>query len=245
MSWQSAGAFVWHEADVDPTVLGMTMRTNGFGWVAIRIHDGVESDPVAGRWIERFRAASGLPVGGWGVLRDRPEDEARLASSRVDHLRLAFYVANAEAEYSYTGPDGPSEERSGRSQRFVRAFRELQPSLPAGLSSYCRPDLHDLDWDAWRAAGLVFLPQAYVNQLGAGVAPTQCVQGAAHDFTREQVHPTIGTFRGAVELPSPEQYAGMLDEAGTIGFSLYLAETTPEESWRAFGTAITASGIAR
>src|SRR5438876_587820 len=46
MSWRSAGAFVWHETDVDPTLLGREMRGNGFGWVAIRIHDGPSPDPV-------------------------------------------------------------------------------------------------------------------------------------------------------------------------------------------------------
>jgi hypothetical protein len=115
----------------------------------------------------------------------------------------------------------------------------------AGLSSYCRPSLHDLNWKAWRAGGFVFLPQAYVNQLGVAVTPSTCVASAARYFPRELVHPTVGTFRGPADLPSASEYVSMLTRAGTVGFSVYLAETTSPESWRAFGAGIARSGIAR
>lgn len=245
MSWRSAGAFVWHETDVDPAALGQEMRANGFGWVAIRIHDGLASDPVDPTWIERFRAASGLPVGGWGVLRDQPQQEAQLASSLIGRYGLDFYIADAEAEYAYSGVDGPSSTRFARSEQFVAAFRALHPDLPAGLSSFCRPDQVDLDWAAWQRAGFVFLPQAYVSQLGPAAAPALCVQGAARYFPKEDVHPTLATYRDVHALPSPAAYSRMLAQAGTVGFSLYLAEVamTPP-SWQAYGKAIAQLRIA-
>ena len=48
MAWSGAGAFVWHETDVAPEVLGAQLRENGFSWVAVRLHDGLAVDPVEG-----------------------------------------------------------------------------------------------------------------------------------------------------------------------------------------------------
>ena len=246
MSWQSAGAFVWHETDVDPGILGPALRDNGFGWVAVYLHDGLTEDPVEADWVRRFRLASGLPVGGWGVLRAEPRREAELADALVRRYGLDFYIANAEAEYGYTGPAGPDGVRYRRSQRFVAAFRGLQPSLAAGLSSYCRADMHDLDWGAWRAAGFVFLPQAYVNDLGPAATPAVCARAAQAFFPVEAVHPTIGMHPGQSSSLGAATYASLLDRAGTTGFSVYLAETrmTPEE-WQSLGSAILQLGIAR
>jgi hypothetical protein len=42
MSWDEAGAFVWHESDVSPEVLGQELRHNGFGWVAVFLYDGTD-----------------------------------------------------------------------------------------------------------------------------------------------------------------------------------------------------------
>jgi hypothetical protein len=244
MSWQAAGAFVWHETDISPEALGVELRDAGFGWVALRVHDGLTEDPVDGDWIGRFRRASGLPVGGWGVLREHPALEAALANELVARHSLDFYVANAEAEYGFTGPDGLSEERFGRSRAFVDAFRREQADLPAGLSSYCRPDLHDLDWEAWRDGGFVFLPQAYVNDFGFHAAPTACAEAAESVFG-SAVHPTIGSYEGVRASVSPERYTRLLDRAGTLGFSVYLAETgMTGHEWRVLGESIGADGIA-
>jgi hypothetical protein len=246
MSWEAAGAFVWHENDVDPGILGTELRDNGFGWAVVLVHDGTTEDPVEADWVRRFRDASGLPVGGWGVLRAEPRREAALADALVRRYGLDFYVANAEAEYGYTGSDGQSGARYRRSRSFVRAFRALQPALPAGISSYCRADMHDLDWAAWRDAGFVFLPQAYVNDLGEAASPAECVRGALAFFPASAVHPTVGMHPGQLGSLDAATYAPLLASAGTTGFSVYLAETrmTPEE-WRAFGTAIGTLAIAR
>jgi hypothetical protein len=246
MSWESAGAFVWHETDVDPGILGAEMRDNGFGWVAVFLHEGTTEDPVVDDWVRRFRVASGLPVGGWGVLRSQPRLEAQLADGLVRRYGLDFYIANAESDYEYSGPSGFDGSRYMRSRRFVRAFRALEPSLPAGLSSYCRADMHDIDWEVWQKAGFVFLPQAYVNDLGAQATPTACARGARGFFPAADVHPTIGMHPGVRSSLTAAAYAPLLARAGTVGFSVYLAETrmTPDD-WRALGGAIRQLAIAK
>ena len=244
LAWRSAGAFVWHTDGIDPTRLGQEMRANGFGWVALRIHDGRSADQVDSDWIAQFRRASGLPVGGWGVLREQPGLEARLAGSMVEKLGLDFYIADAEMEYEYSNQSGHSAQRYGRSAAFVNAFRAVEPDLPGALSSYCRADTHDIDWSTWRGAGFAFMPQAYVDQFGPVAAPAACAAGAAGFFAPGEVHPTVGTFPTSRPIPSAAAYAAMLNAAGTVGFSLYLAETTPDTAWRAYGQAIASLGIA-
>jgi hypothetical protein len=246
-SWTAAGAFVWHETDVEPTLLGRILREAGFGWVAVRLHDGTVEDPVEADWVYRFRLASGLPVGGWGVLRTDPEAEAGLASELVTRYGLDFYVANPEVEYEFSGLDGPSDERSGRSSRFVTAFRGLRASpFPLGLSSYCRPDHHDIDWASWRRGGAAFLPQAYVNDIGSEGSPPACVAASRGVFPPEDVHPTIGMPVGRAGTVDVATYVELLARAGTVGFSVYLAETRMSDTdWRALGAAIDQRGIAR
>jgi hypothetical protein len=237
---------VWHETDLEPTLLGHVLRDSGFGWVAVRLHDGLQEDPVEANWVYRFRLASGLPVGGWGVLRTDPEQEATLASELIGRYGLDFYIANPEVEYEFSGAGGPSSERSGRSARFVSTFRSLRPApFPVGLSSYCQPDRHDLDWAAWRHAGFVFLPEAYVNDIGAEGAPAECVAHAQGVFPRAEIHPTIGMHVGAEGVLDVGTYIDLLALAGTVGFSVYLAETRMTDAdWRALGAAISARGIA-
>jgi hypothetical protein len=245
-SWNAAGALVWHETDVEPTLLGRTLRDAGFGWVAVRVQDGTAEDPVEADWVYRFRLASGLPIGGWGVLRTQPEAEATLGSELVARYGLDFYVADAEAEYEFSGVDGPSDERSGRSSRFVGTFRTLRPSpFPLGLSSYCRPDHHDIDWESWRRAGAVFLPQAYVNDVGAEGSPPACVAASRGVFALDEIHPTIGMHIGVQGTVDAATYVALLAQARTVGFSVYLAETRMTDAdWRALGAAIDQRGIA-
>jgi hypothetical protein len=243
--WQTAGAFVWHETAVDPEQLGRELHDNGFGWVAVELHDGTRIDPVEGDWLRRFREASGLPVGGWGVLRTEPEAEAQLASSLLDRYSLGFYIADAESEYKYSGDDGASAARYGRSRRFVDTFRALRSDFPVAVSSYCRADRENIDWKAWASAGFDFMPQAYVNDFGDYVTPAACAEGAAGYFPAEAVHPTIGMYPGQQDVTSPETYANLLQSAHTVGFSVYLAEThMASNAWSVLGSAISDLGIA-
>src|SRR5262245_32315660 len=129
--WSGAGAFVMNEGNIDPKTLASQLKANGFRWAAFLLHDGLTTDPIDAAWIQRFRAASGGTVllGGWGVNREHPEAEAALAAQLVDRYDLPFYIANAELEYKYSGDDGYSAERFGRSRRFVEAFRARKPGL--------------------------------------------------------------------------------------------------------------------
>ena len=246
--WQTAGVFVWHEAAVDPETLGREMKDNGFGWVAVQLHDGLSVDPVEDDWVARFRAASGgLPVGGWGVLRTDPVGEAQLAESLVQRNSLDFYIADAEAEYKYSSDTGYSGVRYARSHQFVDTFRAGLPDLPAAVSSYCRADREDIDWQSWADGGFDFLPQAYVNDLGGYVTPEACTDGASKWFPADAVHPTIGIYKSHVDDATPDAYTRLLAAAHTIGFSVYLAETQQKDpqGWDVYGNAIKDLGIAR
>ena len=82
---------------------------------------------------------------------------------------------------------GYSDARYARSQQFVEAFRSGLPGMPAAVSSYCRADREDIDWQSWADGGFDFLPQAYVNDLGDYVTPEACTQGAEKWFSAEAV----------------------------------------------------------
>ena len=237
--WSGAGAFVMNEGNIDAKTLASQLKANGFRWAAFLLHDGLTTDPIDGAWIQRFRAAAGGAVllGGWGVNRENPEAEAALAAQLVDRYDLPFYIANAELEYKYSGDDGYSAERFGRSRRFVEAFRSRQPGLTAAVSSFCHARNHDIDWAVWRDAGFDFLPQAYANDFGADFGPDRCAESAADAFPMDRVHPTVGTYPSAFRV-SAEQYVTMLSRSVTTGFSLYLAEVDMTAAkWKAYGRA--------
>ncbi len=247
MSWQHAGGIVWHSGDVDPTWLGQQMRAAGFGWVAVFLGENDAALPPDPGWIERFRLASGLPVGGWGVLGEDPAADAAQAAQLIQQDSLSFYIADAEEPYGYTDGTTQSDVRLARSQQFVSAFRAAEPILPAAVSSYCRPDEHDLDWSAWANGGFQFLPQAYVNDFGPAADPAACAAGAARFFPLSRVHPTIGSYHGVHQgFVPPQQSAQLLADAHTTGFSIYPAEVNMSaEDWQAFGRAIAELHIAR
>lgn len=246
MSWRSAGGIVWHLGDVDPTWLGQQMRDAGFGWVAVFLGASDTATPPDPGWIARFRAASGLPVGGWSVLGDDPATDAAAAVQLIRQDGLSFYIADAEEPYGYTDGTTQSDERLARSHEFVAAFRAAEPSLPAAVSSYCRPDEHDLDWAAWARGGFAFLPQAYVNDFGSNVDPATCVSAAARFFPRSRVHPTVGSYQGRRGFLAPQDFVRLLASAHTTGFSIYPAEVgMSAEDWQAYGRAIADLHIAR
>jgi hypothetical protein len=244
-SWDKAGGLVYHPDSIDPAQLGREMRGAGFGWVAVFLGDGPDVSSPDASWVERFRAASGLAVGGWSVLRDDPVGEARAASAAITAGGLSFYIADAEAEYAYTNDGAQDPSRYARSRQFVQTFRSLLPTLPAGVSSYCRPDEHDLDWAAWIHGAFVFLPQAYVNDFGQAASPAACVIGAAGRFARADVHPTVGSYQGVLGFVAPAEYVHELAAAKTVGFSIFPAEVgMSADDWQVYGQAIATLGIA-
>lgn len=233
MSWDDAGALVVHTDSVDPTQLGQEMRSAGFGWLAVDLAN------LDGTWVDRFRTASGLPVGGWSVLQNDPATDAAAAAQAVQQNNLAFYIADAEQPYAYTQGALRSDAGYAASKQFVDAFRAAEPSLAAAVSSFCRPDQHDLDWSAWVNGHFEFLPQAYVNDFGLSVAPAACVLGAAKWFPPARVHPTIGSYQGLRGIVSPARWIALLRAAHTTGFSIYPAEAgMSPESWQAYGAVL-------
>jgi hypothetical protein len=234
MSWQSAGAFVVHTHDADPEWLGQTLRAAGFGWVAVYVGQAGSADPPDQGWIQRFQQASGLPVGGWSSLGNDPSADAAFAVSAIHQYGLSFYIADAEESY---------QADPQRSQQFVAAFRAAEPGLTAGLSSYC--NAQGIGLGPWAQAGFAFLPQAYVNDFGAGVAPAACVREAAPYYGPAQIHPTVASYDGQLGWVSPQRFSRLLAQAGTVGFSVFTAETAmPAEKWQAYGDAIRALHIA-
>lgn len=233
MSWNNAGVFVWHTHDVDPTWLGQQLRRAGFGWAAVYLGSAGNVQPIDPGWVTRFIEASGLPVGGWSSLAGYPHADAGFAATQLQRNGLTFYIANAEVSY---------QAKPGASQQFVTRFRQLEPTLTAGLSSLC--DAQGIGLQPWASAGFAFLPQAYVNDFGGSVSPAQCLRTAA-PFASSQVHPTVGSYHGQKGWVTPAQYAQLLAQAGTTGFSVYLAETNmPAQSWQAYGQAIKTLHIA-
>jgi hypothetical protein len=233
MSWSNAGAMVWHTHEVDPQWLGQQLRSAGFGWVAVYLGSAGNAEPIDPGWVTRFIEASGLPVGGWTSLAGYPHADAGFAVSQLKRNGLSFYIANAEASY---------QSKPGASQEFVDRFRTLEPTMTAGLSSLC--DAQGIDLQPWAVAGFAFLPQAYVNDFGSAVLPAECVRTAS-PFSPSQVHPTVGSYHGQKGWVTPQQYSRLLAQAGTTGFSVYLAETNmPATSWQAYGQAIRTLHIA-
>jgi len=99
--------------------------------------------------------------------------------------------------------------------------------------------------DGSGSGGAVFLPEAYVNDIGAEGDPAGCVAAAAGAFPRGEIHPTIGMHIGARGTVDVATYVELLARAGTVGFSVYLAETRMTDTeWRALGRAIGERGIA-
>lgn len=245
-SWDGAGAIVWHLGDAAPTELGAELRSAGFDWIAVYFGGpGDPTTPDPGE-LDSLRVASGLPVGGWSVLGGNPAGDAANAVAAVKADNLAFYIADAEAPYGYTNGASKSGARYGRSKQFVDAFRAAEPSLPAGVSSYCRPDEHDLDWSAWAAGQFVFLPQAYVNDFGSAAAPAVCVSGASRWFAAANVHPTVGSYSGVHGFVAPTTFTQLLAQAHTTGFSVYPAEVgMSAQDWQTYGNAIASLGIAK
>src|SRR5215204_2022609 len=150
------------------------LAEHGFGYFAVKAHDGTKPYKRNQRHIEAYARAArrhGLAFGLWGYLKaENAVGEARFAAELVRKYDAEFYFADCEGEY----------ERATEpvSKRFATTFRRELPHLPAALSSFGRVDLHpDIDWGVWREHDFEFHPQAYEcdnHQL----TPARCVAAA-------------------------------------------------------------------
>lgn len=249
--WKTPGMFVWHAGAFPADIAVEKLKAQGIKWVALQITDGMTVNDETTRelqagYIQKLHAA-GIQVGFWGVNRNEPEAEARLAADQVKQWGADFYIANAEFEYKYTDPQGkPDPVAFERSKRWVDTFRKALPDLPASISSYGRADMADLDWKVWRDNGFDWLPQAYLNEFDIN-DPKLCVDGAVKaGWPRDRVHPTLGIWGGGQSrIVSAAEYVERLRAAGSVGFSSYLAEQTPESDWHVLGQAIAQGDLAQ
>ena len=224
MSWLAAGAFVWHETDVDPGLLGEALRDNGFGWVAVYLHDGVTEDPVEADWVRRFRARQRSADRRLGSAPDR--SAARRRDSRTSSCAATAWTSTSRTRRPSTGTAGRparTARDTGARPPSSTAFRRLQPTLPAGLSSYCRADMHDLDWaclarrpasrSSHRHTSTTWEPRPRPSRLRPRCARRLPSRGSAPDDRHAP---------RAAQLAGCGRYAPLLDRAGTTGFSVYL-----------------------
>jgi hypothetical protein len=234
--WQRRGVLIWNlENSIPESVAQLAKWGPEYGWkvAAIKVHDGQfryqgESkrnlDPS--RW--KVLRDAGWTVGAWGWNTEEPEAECDLIYELWTQLRFSFYIADAEAPYEYSiGPGKFSPEQYGRSKRFVHRFREHFPSLPAAITSYGLASLHDIDWHAWRAGGFRFLPQAYFNE-SAQLDPATCYRVGGRYFPQSWVHPMIGVYAGARGWIPLNQWRTLLEDAGSLGFTVFPASGMSE-----------------
>jgi hypothetical protein len=224
--FQGAGVFLDNPGNLPgPWGLADDLQAAGFTWIAFHVHNGLwqlDADPG---WIQIFRD-HGLAVGGWGYEEEHPLIDAVLADLAVKRYGLDFYIADAEAPYEQT------KKLHGwkRSKTFVDEFRQLEPTLPAALTTYGgapAPWVIPIDYAAWRGAGFDLLPQAYYNQFPKVYRPDMTVDHAKRaGWPIERVHPVIGVYR---KYPAAN-YVPLLEAAGTQGFSVWLADqATPAD----------------
>jgi hypothetical protein len=231
--WNGAGVFVADPRNLPgPWGLADSLAASGFTWVALELHDGTHALPVDPMWVETLRE-HGLAVGGWGVERTRPVAEAGVATRLVARFGLDFYIANAEAPYK------ADIGRWIRSSQFTTAFRALAPTLPAALATYGAAtgrNVLPIDFAAWRRAGFDLLPEAYYNQFREYRPDLTVAHALRAGWPLDRVHPIVGVYR---RYPAG-RYVPLLRRAGTIGFSVFLADQARRSDYLALGRAIAA-----
>lgn len=217
--FSGAGVFVDNPQDFpDPATVAGWLQAAHFTWIALHIDDVGTLDWTDPTWIPTMRA-HGIHVGIWGVESLDPIAGAAIANLAIDLYAPDFYIADAEAPYM-------GKKRSTgweRSEMFVRAFRAMQPSLPAALvtlGAATAPYVLPIDYAAWRNAGFDLLPEAYFNQY-KGDRPDLTVASAQRaGWPLSAVHPVIGVYH---HYPAAN-YVPLLQSLATRGFSVFLGD---------------------
>ena len=255
--WQRAMAMVVN-CDRDGPALAdfaQLLRSAGFSAVVVQSTSKMtvqNSVPRIREWLDTFQA-HGFSRGLWSYLGTDPEKEAELAHEQIAQCNARFFVANAEIEYKFTQSEGQDAEAFGRSERFVRRFRELRPTIGLGFSSYGRFDEADIHYASWLNEGRArALPQCYPNEQGPRWEPVPCFLGAldVKQPHNEMRHPRTGAVLLGfpkpfvhLTLPKPDpddahvytvdDYVAMLRDARLaghpLGFSAYEIEAWKPE----------------
>jgi len=217
--FDGVGMFVDNPQDFpDPETVARWLTGAHFTWVAFHVDDVGTLEWTSAHWLEVMRA-NGIEVGAWGAEGLDPIASAAVADLAVRTYGFDFYIADAE---------GPYEGKRAsigwdRSPTFVRAFRALQPTIPAALvtlGAAKAPYVLPIDFGAWRNGGFELLPEAYYNQY-PGYRPDLTVAHAQRaGWSLVDVHPVIGVYH---DYPAAN-YVPLLQNLGTRGFSVFLGD---------------------
>jgi hypothetical protein len=198
----------------DADTLGTWLQDAHFTWVAMHVDDLPTFEAVDRTWIDALRAHD-LQVGVWGAEGSNVASDVAVANYAIRTWGFDFYIADAENPFEKKG--------AFRSGQFVRAFRQLQPTIPAALvtlGAAKAPWVLPIDFASWRAGGFDLLPEAYYNQY-PGYRPDLTVAHAQRaGWSLDAVHPVIGVYHHY----SAAKYVPLLQGLGTRGFSVFLAD---------------------
>lgn len=222
VDWKRPGMFMFDLGAVETSTGRQTfiswLANNNFGWIVLQCFDGnypgyLRFQQYIPSWISDARMA-GLNVGLWGVQHADPSGDAQRASDQINLWHPDFYIADAEDDYK-TDSGGTR----ANSATFVNAFRSLQPSFKAALTSYGAGSGNNLlgdttnanawvfDYKSWYDAGFHFMPQAYYNQ-SADYRPVLCTrQAKMANWPLSKVHLVVGIYNGGYLSLSGSDYA--------------------------------------
>lgn len=213
--FDGAGVFLDNPQDVpDPQTLGTWLQQAHFTWVALHIDDEPTLEAITPEWISVLHA-HGLKVGVWGAEGTNVESDVAVADLAVRTYGFDFYVADAENPFMNKG--------MWRSAQFVQAFRELQPTIPAALvtlGAAKAPWVLPMNYAAWRAGNFDLLPEAYYNQYKGDRPDLTVAHAERAGWALDAVHPVIGVYH---HYPAAK-YVPLLQNLGTEGFSVFLAD---------------------
>jgi hypothetical protein len=202
----------------DAPTLATQLETNHFTWVALHLDDVFTIEWTDPSWIPTMRA-HGIAVGVWGVASPNPIASAGIADLVIRSFPFDFYIADAEEPYM-------GKHRSlawERSAEYVRAFRALQPTIPAALvtlGAAKAPWVLPIDFAAWRNGGFELLPEAYYNQYPGDRPDLTVAHALRAGWPLALVHPVIGVYH---HYPA-SRYVSLLQNLGTRGFSVFLGD---------------------
>lgn len=227
------GLWVWNATDPKGHV--NKCRSHGYGWLALKVHEGTHeyNDPAIIDEYRRLCAKYKIKFGAWGYC-SSPTYEGGIVAAKLAHdFGARFYIADVEAEF----------ERAPRaaSRHFIQGFEHTAKETgyhPTSLwlSSFGRVDLHpDIDYREWARAGWGFMPQAYSCE-SAELQPGACLRHAEDYWPRHLIQPTLGAYAGARGRIPADQLAHEAKGLGLKGVNVWEAHTaTPQELARVAG----------
>lgn len=236
--FDGVGLFMDNPQDFpDPQTVAQWLIAAHFTWIAFHVDDVGTLDWTPPDWLQVMRA-NGIEVGAWGAEGPDPIASAAVADLAIRTYGFDFYIADAEEPYM-------GAHRSAgwdRSAMFVKAFRALQPGMPAALvtlGAAKAPWVLPINFAAWRNAGFDLLPEAYYNQYPGDRPDLTVAHAQRAGWPLSLVHPVIGVYH---RYPA-SRYVPLLQNLGTHGFSVFLGDQMTPADYQAL-SGIAASTVA-